>query len=481
MVLCALAAMCFASANEPPPYGVLPSPRQLAWHKTEFYALIHSGLNEIYDKEWAYGDESFEPYNPKDFDADHIVDVMKSAGMKGIVLVAKHHGGFCLWPSKYTAYSVKSTKWRDGKGDLVGEMAKACKKAGLKFGVYLSPWDRNHAEYGRPAYVDYYRNQLKELLTQYGPLFMVWFDGANGGDGYYGGARETRTIDRSTYYGWDTTWQMVRDLQPNACMFSDVGPDVRWVGNESGFAGETCWATYTPVGGSRPSKPGPGDTKYELGIEGTQNGKLWIPAECDTPLRPGWFWHKSQDGKARTPAQLRDVYFQSVGRGASLNLGLVINTDGKMPEDDEKKLRAFGAYLNGTFANNLARGAKVTAASTVWPGSAIGSLVDVKADTAWCSADGDEHPWIEIDLGGDKAFDVVELREKIALGQRVAGWAVDAWQDGGWREIAQGTTIGNRRLVRIPQTTAGKVRLRITSTMAPVALVDFGLYREATP
>src|SRR6266511_1096253 len=227
----------------PVPYGPVASPRQLRWHEMEFYGFIHFTINTFTDREWGYGDEDPALFNPSDFNAEQIVRTAKEAGMKGLILTAKHHDGFCLWPSKYTEHSVKHSPWKNGRGDMVKEISDACRKYGLKFGVYLSPWDRNHKDYGRAEYVTYFRRQLRELLTDYGPIFEVFFDGANGGDGFYGGARETRRIDRETYYDWPTTSEFVRELQPNACLFSDAGPDVRWVGNERGVAGETCWAT----------------------------------------------------------------------------------------------------------------------------------------------------------------------------------------------------------------------------------------------
>ncbi|HSB28110.1 MAG TPA: alpha-L-fucosidase, partial [Pyrinomonadaceae bacterium] len=232
-----------APTSAPTAYGPTPSRRQLLWHEMEFYGFLHFTVNTFTDKEWGYGDESPTIFNPSAFDADQIVRTAKAAGMKGLILTAKHHDGFCLWPSKFTEHSVKHSPWRNGKGDVVKEISDACRRKGLKFGIYLSPWDRNHKDYGRPEYLTYYRNQLRELLTNYGPVFEVFLDGANGGDGYYGGARETRRIDRETYYDWPTTWALIRKLQPNAIIFSDAGPDVRWVGNERGFAGETCWAT----------------------------------------------------------------------------------------------------------------------------------------------------------------------------------------------------------------------------------------------
>ena len=295
-ILVASSPAAFAPAAEPPaPYGPVPSARQLRWHELEFYGFLHFTVNTFTDKEWGYGDESPAVFNPTDFDADQIVGAAKAAGMKGLILTAKHHDGFCLWPSKLTEHSVKNSPWRDGKGDVVREIADACRRHGLTFGVYLSPWDRNHADYGRPDYLDYYRNQLRELMTGYGPLFEVWFDGANGGDGYYGGAREKRTIDRRTYYDWENTRQIVRDLQPDAVMFSDAGPDVRWVGNENGIAGDPCWATLNR------DDFAPGEADEARLNPGDRPGTHWLPAECDVSIRPGWFYHASEDAKVKTP------------------------------------------------------------------------------------------------------------------------------------------------------------------------------------
>src|ERR1017187_8345689 len=254
-----VAAFSFtATAVEPPtPYGPVPSARQIQWAEMELIGFAHFTVNTFTDREWGNGDESEKVFNPTDFDAGQIVGAARDAGMKELILTAKHHDGFCLWPSKFTEHSVKNSPWKNGQGDVVREMSDACRKAGLKFGIYLSPWDRNSAVYGKPEYLTYYRNQLRELLTNYGPISEVWFDGANGGDGFYGGAREKRNIDRKTYYDWPNTWSIVRELQPGAMMFSDGGPDVRWVGNERGIAGDPCWATLNRADFS----PGEADSK----------------------------------------------------------------------------------------------------------------------------------------------------------------------------------------------------------------------------
>ncbi len=241
------AAVCARAARseEPAPYGATPSERQVRWSELEYYNFLHFTVNTFTDKEWGYGDESPSVFNPTDFDADRIVTDLKDSGSKGVILTCKHHDGFCLWPTKTTNHSVKYSPFRGGKGDVVRELSEAAARHGLKFGVYVSPWDRSQASYGTPAYISVYREQIRELLTGYGPVFEIWHDGANGGDGYYGGAREKRIIDKLHYYDWQNTWNLERQLQPGAALFSDVGPDVRWVGNEKGIAGDPCWATYS--------------------------------------------------------------------------------------------------------------------------------------------------------------------------------------------------------------------------------------------
>src|SRR5512140_3456483 len=350
-------AVWAALPQAPMPFGPVPTARQLRWHEMEFYGFVHFTVNTFTDREWGYGDEDEKIFNPTDFDANQIASTAKLAGMRGLILTCKHHDGFCLWPSKYTTHSVKSSAWKNGKGDVVGELSKACRKQGLRFGVYLSPWDCNHKDYGRPEYITYYRNQLRELLTQYGDIFTVWFDGANGGRGYYGGARETRKIDPRTYYDWDNTRSIVRELMPMAVMFSDAGPDFRWVGNENGIAGDPCWATINAAGRY------PGGSSEGL-TTGERPGTDWIPPECDVSIRPGWFYHAKEDAQVKTPAKLLEIYYKSVGRGACLNLNLPPDRRGRIHENDIASLREFRRLLDATFKTNLARKSRVTATST---------------------------------------------------------------------------------------------------------------------
>jgi alpha-L-fucosidase len=340
----------------------------------------------------------------------------------------------------------------------VRDIADACKRHGLKFGVYLSPWDRNNAQYGRPEYLRIYRAQLQELLTNYGPIFEVWHDGANGGDGFYGGAREKRTIDRRTYYDWPTTWNLVRTLQPNAVIFSDVGPDVRWVGNEKGYAGETNWATYAPVGLDG-GEAAPGYVRDKEGESGHRGAKQWLPAECDVSIRPGWFWHEAENSRVKTPQQLIDLYYKSVGRGCNLLLNVPPDRRGQLHETDVASLRTFGDLLRQTFASDLAAAGKQTTSN----------------------ASGAAAPEVVIDFGRDRTFTVVRLREDITVGQRVEQFAIEAnaGQGDAWEPIARGTTIGPSRLIRLETPrTARKVRVRITQALAAPVLLPVGIFAE---
>ena len=432
-------------------------------------------MNTFTDREWGLGDEDPKVFNPTDFDADQIARTFRDGGIKELVLTCKHHDGFCLWPSKYTEHSVKDSVWKDGKGDVVMELAKACQRYGVKFGVYLSPWDRNHKDYGRPEYLVYYRNQLRELLTQYGPIAEVWFDGANGGDGYYGGAQEKRLVDKYSYYEWTNTWQLVRELQPMACMFSDVGPDIRWVGNEKGIAGETCWATLDP------SEFAPGSSDNRRLNSGDRPGTQWLPAQSDVSIRPGWFYHAREDGKVKTPEQLMDLYFKSVGRGATLMLNLPPDRRGQIHENDANSVREFHRRLDALFAKDLARAAKVTASNVRGNDKqfAAKNVLTARHDDYWATDDAVTTPELVLDFGKTPVtFTVVRLREYLPLGQRIEAFALDQWRDGAWQEFAAGTSIGNCRLVRSQPITTHKVRLRIVKAPVCPALTEFGLFAE---
>jgi alpha-L-fucosidase len=378
-------------------------------------------------------------------------------------LTCKHHDGFCLWPSKYAEHSIKNSPYKNGKGDLVKEASDAARKYGLKFGVYLSPWDRNRADYGQPSYITYYRNQLKELFTNYGPIFEMWFDGANGGDGYYGGARETRKINGATYYDWPHTLQLIRSMQPNVIFFSDAGPGVRWVGNESGVAGKTNWNTIT-IDTLYAGKPG----TEKLLNTGSADGKEWVPAEVDVSIRPGWFYHAKEDSLVKTPEQLFEIYLTSVGRGSTLLLNVPPDKRGLFHGTDVKALQGFRKLLDKEFAINLAKNAKTIASS--FRGSnkmfSPANITDGNKNSYWATDDEVTTGSFEIDLPKTATVKYIILQEYIKLGQRVKSFTVEAWKNNAWQKIAEGTTIGYKRILRIDPLTTNKIRVNITDSKA---------------
>lgn len=450
------------NTDPPQPFGPIPSARQLAWHSLELYGFLHFTVNTFTDREWGYGDEAPDLFHPSDFDANQMVALASQCGLKGLILTAKHHDGFCLWPSKHTAHSVLASPWHDGRGDVVREIADACRRQGLHFGVYLSPWDRNHAEYGHAAYIDYYRAQLRELLTNYGALFEVWFDGANGGDGYYGGANEQRHIDARSYYDWETSWAMVRSLQPPAVIFSDAGPDIRWVGNEHGIAADPCWATLDRDAFA------PGLADAAALNHGQRNGSHWLPAECDVSIRPGWFYHANEDQQVKTPEALTELYFQSVGRGAALLLNLPPDRRGQIHPNDCAALQGFHSQLASLFTQPVravrASASNIRAESTQFAAS---NVLNDDPESYWCTDDTICSATITLDLGRPQPIGIVDMREYIALGQRVESYAIDIWAQGSWQEAAQGQAIGARRLLRLPGCVTERVRIRVRGPVCP--------------
>lgn len=469
-----LIAAC-SEKQVPAPEAVLPVPSaaQMQWHEMEMNAFIHFTTNTFTGLEWGYGDENPAIFNPSDFDADQWISTLKDAGFKGAILTSKHHDGFCLWPSEYTEHDVENSPWRDGKGDVVKAVADACKKHGLEFGVYLSPWDRNHAEYGRPPYIDYYRNQLKEIFTAYGPVFEMWFDGANGGTGYYGGAREKRTINGATYYDWPVTLGLVREMEPDIIFFSDAGPGVRWVGNERGVVSETNWNTITP------------DTLYagKAGISdllntGHPEGTHWIPAEVDVSIRPGWFYHEEENSKVKTPEQLFDIYLTSVGRGSTLLLNVPPDKRGLIHELDVAALRRWRQMLDSAFSDNVAAKAEVTASEYRGESRQYqpSNTTDGDKETYWTTNDETNTAWLEVDLGDARTVKYVLLQEYIKLGQRVKAFQVEALKDGNWQPLGSGTTIGYKRILRVDPVEASKVRITITDSKACPVISNVEVY-----
>ena len=468
----ALCLIACKNPEAPKPVGALPPSYQLPWHEMEYYAFIHFNMNTFTDMEWGTGGEDPALFNPTELDVNQWVKVIKDAGMKGVIITAKHHDGFCLWPSKYTEHSVKNSPWKNGKGDVIRELSDACKKAGLKFGVYLSPWDRNHAEYGRPEYVTYFHNQLRELLTNYGEIFEVWFDGANGGSGYYGGANETRTIDAHTYYQWDKTFAIVRELQPNATIFGDEGPNIRWIGNELGYGTPTNWNPFT----SNPSLQGK-EHLHHLG-EGDENGINWIPAEADVSIRPGWYYHAREDHQVRPLEKMVDIYYASVGRGYNLLLNLPVDRRGLVHENDIKRLMELKKVIEADFAHNLVTDASITA-SNIRENHKFFSAektIDNDKNTYWATDEGVTKASIDINFTKPTTFNRFMAQEYIPLGQRVKKFKLEYQKDRKWETIDEQTTIGYKRLLRFPPVTATKVRFTILDAKASPLISNIGLY-----
>ncbi len=454
--------------------GPVPTPAQLEWQKLETYAFIHFGQNTFNDVEWGYGDADPANFNPSRLDCNQWAEVLKAGGMKGIIITAKHHDGFCLWPSKYTDYTIARSPYKGGKGDLVGEMAAACRKYGLKFGVYLSPWDRHQSFYGQPEYIDYFKNQLTELLTQYGDIFEVWLDGANGGDGYYGGACENRVIDRRTYYHYDEIFALIHKLQPNAIIFSDGGPGCRWVGNESGIAGETNWSFL------RGGEVYPGYPQYRELTFGHADGTDWIPAECDVSIRPGWFYHEKENDRVRTPADLFDLYLKSVGRNGSFLLNVPPTKEGLIHPIDAASLAEYNKLVTSTFNTDLLLEAKVKGSSNASKASAAGNVLSSDYDKYWSPKTGDAKPMLTLKLKKEIEVKYFMLQEYILKGQHVSRFAVEyKASNGSWMPLPtteQTTTIGNKRILPCKPFKAKEFRVRFIESNGQIYITKLSAF-----
>ncbi len=471
MALAALSIGCVA-AQHPEPYGPLPSDQQVDWLRMEWYAFVHFSLNTFTNKEWGYGDESPALFNPGQFNARDIVGTFKEAGMTGMIYTAKHHDGWCAWPTRSTSHSIKKSPWKKGKGDVVKEFADACAAAGIKFGTYLSPWDRNCAEYGRDGYRKVYYRQIQELLKNYGPIFEIWFDGANGGDGFYGGARERRNIGSADkYYDFEQVVRNIRRLQPDCIIWGAAQRgDAVWGGSEKGFVKYPLW---------------------------NSNGHKWISLEGDTPINhAGWFWHPGQAGRVKTPEHLMNVYLSSVGRGANLILNVAPNRDGVLDAADVESLLSFGAARRQLLARDYALGAATRSASGQFSKkTATRNLTDGDIESYWSPEEGAAEPSVEFKLRNKETFDVIRLREQIRLGQRVESFKVEAKVNGDWVTIIEpgtpgevesglearggkGHTIGNQvlRWLKEPVTT-NHLKLTITASKAVPCISEFSLLR----
>ncbi len=411
----------------------VPSPAQLLWQRDELALFLHFGINTFTDREWGDGTESPSLFDPSSLDTRQWARVARDAGFRAMILTAKHHDGFCLWPTRTTGHSVAASPWRNGRGDVVREFVDACREEGLRVGLYCSPWDRNHPAYGdSPRYNDVFTAQLTELLTGYGDIHEVWFDGANG-EGPNGRRQE---------YDWPRFWSHVLELQPEAVIFSDAGPGVRWIGNERGSAGDPNWSTVDPD-----TVPYPGMTGDEVMRQlqhGDRDGTVWRPGETDVSIRPGWFYHAAQDARVRTPDDLVDLYFTSVGRNSKLLLNVPPTRAGLLHRRDLESLRGMRSRLDGLFAEDLAEG----------------------RPRRWADA-GERAAVGEVELGRVVTVGISDLREEIALGQLVERWTLEGRSGGSWRTLASGETIGYRKLDRFPPTRVDALRLTLHSLADP--------------
>ena len=472
VVACCLS--CTSGKVLPPePILPVPEPKQVEWQQMETYAFIHFGLNTFNDREWGYGDTDPKTFNPTNLDCEQWAQTLVKAGMKGVILTAKHHDGFCLWPFEGTDYSVKNSPWKNGQGNVVKELSEACKKYGLKFAVYLSPWDRHQANYGTPEYLPYFYAQLHDLLTNYGPVFEVWFDGANGGDGWYGGAKDIRTIDRKNYYNYPRIYEMLDSIQPQAIIFSDGGPGCRWVGNEKGFAGATNWSFL------RKGEVHPGyDKSYELQY-GHPDGNQWVPAECDVSIRPGWFYHPEEDDRVKSPDQLVDLYYRSVGHNATLLLNFPVDRRGLIHPVDSANAVRFHEMIQQQLKTNLVAGMTPKVSNERGGDFVASALTDDNFDTYWATEDGITTADIEFSFDTPTRMNRMMLQEYIPLGQRVKAFVVEYLDKDTWLPVKlneETTTIGYKRLLRFETVETKGIRIRITDARGPLCLSSVGVY-----
>ena len=433
-----IAASC---AHQPEISGPVPTQQQLEWQRLETYAFIHFGLNTFNDMEWGYGDTPAATFNPSNLDCEQWVLTLKACGMKGVILTAKHHDGFCLWPTETTDYSIKNAPYKNGQGDVVGELCEACRKHGLLFGVYLSPWDRHQASYGSREYVELYHRQIQELVDHYGPFFEFWFDGANGGNGWYGGANETRSIKAEVYYQYDKARDIIWSKYPNTMIFGGTVPTLRWIGNEEGIAKATQWCNYSLDFGDL--------NNTKLLATGIPDGEHWLPAEVDVSIRPGWFYHENEQPKSLE--QLLDIYYHSVGRNASLLLNFPVDPNGRISPEDSLRAVEWHQTIQNTFANNLLEGLKPTTS---------------------------EKEWIYTFDEPTQVSHVV-LEEDVLYGQHVERFSINYYRNGKWLPVEtdeEMTTIGFKRIIRFKPANMEKLRIRIIKAKAPVYFYRISAY-----
>lgn len=461
------AFLLHSCANAPVPIGPVPTPEQIAWHQMETYAFVHFGLNTFNDLEWGGGDTPASTFNPTDLDCEQWAATLKACGMKGVILTAKHHDGFCLWPTKSTDYNISKSPYKNGNGDLVRKLSDACRKYGLKFGIYLSPWDRNNAEYGFPGYVETYHRQINELTSNYGPLFEFWFDGANGGTGYYGGANERRSINAREYYDYQRAKDTILNRHHDAMIFGGPCQTIRWVGNEQGWAGATNWAMLSD------------DDNYNQLTYGCENGDSWIPAEVDVSIRPGWFYHQREDHQVKTLAKLVDIYYNSVGHNANLLLNFPVGLSGKIYPQDSLRAMEFYQTISNELKNNLLHDAKVYADDERGCKFSASKVNDENPETFW--ATNDDYPYGSIAFEFEKPvmMNRVLLQEYIALGQRVKSFYLEGELDGKWFKIPTydtTSTIGYKRIVRFNTVELDKLVIYFDESRGPLCISNIEAY-----
>jgi len=455
VLLAALACACGENVPPPAPYGPVPTRAQMEWQQMEYYMFVHFGPNSFTDKEWGDGKEDPRVFNPSSLDCRQWAATAKAASMKGIIITAKHHDGFCLWPSKYSSHTVRESAWEDGKGDVLKRLSEACREYGIKFGVYLSPWDRNHPAYGTSGYNQVFAGALEEVLTGYGDVFEVWLDGANGeGEG---GKRQV--------YDWTLFHNTIYKCQPEAVIFSDVGPGCRWIGNENGFAGETNWSRLDTAGFEPGEKAPPLDTLNR----GNRYGGAWIPGEADVSIRPGWFYSPSTDDRVKSVEHLFQIYLGSVGRNANLLLNVPPDRSGRIHPADSVRLMELRSKVDETFRVNLAADAAVSASSIRGRSGQYSpaNLIDGDYHTYWAAGDGVHSASIVLEWENPRTAEYILLQEYIPLGQRVANFSVAYWDEsaGVWTSLARGTTIGYKRILRFSPVRTQKIKVDIEESL----------------
>ena len=471
IILLSLLLLMMSCAHRPQRSIPIPTPQQLEWQHLERYAFIHFGLNTFNDMEWGYGDTPASTFNPTNLDCEQWVLTLKACGMNGVILTAKHHDGFCLWPTETTDYSIKNSPYKNGQGDVVGELCAACKKHGLKFGLYLSPWDRHHAEYGREAYVQTYHQQIEELASRYSPLFEFWFDGANGGDGWYGGAQEKRSIVASEYYDYEKAKAIVLKYSPEASIFGGTVPTLRWIGNEEGRAAATQWCSYSL------DFQDLNDTR--LLATGIPDGEVWLPAEVDVSIRPGWFYHESEDDQVKTVEELMGLYYQSVGRNANLLLNFPVNQEGRIPAIDSAYAVAWNRKLQETFAHDLLQGTQVSASNSRGKRFSPTEVLEQEETRYWATDDGLKKAELVFTFEQPTTLSSVVLQEYIPLGQNVKGFSISYEANGHWLPVETDevmTTIGYKRIVRFQPVAMDRLRIRFLTAKGTLCISRVSAY-----